>query len=148
MSTTLPIRPLLFDPSFEQIPEDEAETTRELVETMRKIIETTSEDYGLREAVIEFFTQQGGVWEVRVQLVTDAEREHQHSGQRRKTLLYHRSPDRSRSAARLDRGPRQGGRRQHGVLTLAWPGSTPPHWGCDAFTQAGLRDVIRVQGTF
>ncbi|ENA36139.1 hypothetical protein HMPREF1487_05504 [Pseudomonas sp. HPB0071] len=46
MSTTLPIRPLPYDPSFEQIPEDEAETTRELVETMRKIIETTSEDYG------------------------------------------------------------------------------------------------------
>lgn len=74
MSATLPIRPLLFDPSFEQIPEDEAETTCELVETMRKIIETTSEDYGLREAVSEFFARQDGVWEVRAQLATDAEK--------------------------------------------------------------------------
>nr|WP_284507261.1 catalase family protein [Caballeronia sp. ATUFL_M2_KS44] len=35
-----------FDPSFEAIPEDEAETTRELVETMRSITEKTSHDYG------------------------------------------------------------------------------------------------------
>jgi hypothetical protein len=45
MSTALPIQPLLFDPAFEQIADDEAETTQALVETMRRIIETTSHDY-------------------------------------------------------------------------------------------------------
>ncbi|MCY0388698.1 catalase family protein [Robbsia sp. Bb-Pol-6] len=46
MSSTLSIRPLPFDPAFEQIPDDEAETTRELVETMHSIIEKTYEDSG------------------------------------------------------------------------------------------------------
>ncbi|RFU49703.1 catalase family protein [Paraburkholderia sp. DHOC27] len=45
MPTPLAIRPLPFDSTFEQIPEDEAETTRELVDAMRGILETTSEDY-------------------------------------------------------------------------------------------------------
>ncbi|WP_345816014.1 catalase family protein [Paraburkholderia sp. PREW-6R] len=40
------IQPLRFDPTFEQIPEDEAETTQELVDTLRSIIETTYKDYG------------------------------------------------------------------------------------------------------
>ncbi len=38
--------PLRFDPSFETVAPDEAETTRELVETMHKILETTYKDYG------------------------------------------------------------------------------------------------------
>jgi hypothetical protein len=38
--------PLLFQPSFEQIPEDEAETSKELVEAMHTILETTFEDSG------------------------------------------------------------------------------------------------------
>ena len=38
--------PLLFDPSFETPAPDEAQTTLELVETMRGILETTSKDYG------------------------------------------------------------------------------------------------------
>jgi hypothetical protein len=46
MSTPLSIRPLLFDSTFEQIPADEAETTQDLVKTLRGIIETTSADYG------------------------------------------------------------------------------------------------------
>nr|WKF62128.1 hypothetical protein HUO10_006660 [Paraburkholderia busanensis] len=46
MTDPLMIQPLRFDPSFEQIPDDEAETTRELVETLRSIIETTYKDYG------------------------------------------------------------------------------------------------------
>lgn len=46
MSTLLSITPLPFDSTFEQIPEDEAETTRELVETLRGIMETTTKDYG------------------------------------------------------------------------------------------------------
>ncbi|SAK62522.1 Catalase [Caballeronia glebae] len=41
-----PIRPLLFDPAFEVIPEDESETTAELVRTMRDIAETTYKNYG------------------------------------------------------------------------------------------------------
>jgi hypothetical protein len=43
---TLPVRPLPFDPSFERVPDDEAETSRELVEAMREILETTYADYG------------------------------------------------------------------------------------------------------
>jgi hypothetical protein len=35
------IQPLRFDPTFEQIPVDEAETTQGLVDTLRSIIETT-----------------------------------------------------------------------------------------------------------
>ncbi|MGF6770101.1 hypothetical protein P3T18_002580 [Paraburkholderia sp. GAS199] len=46
MTDPLTIEPLRFDRSFEQIPEDEAETTRELVETLHSIIETTYKDYG------------------------------------------------------------------------------------------------------
>jgi hypothetical protein len=44
MST--PIRALPFDPTFEQIPDDEAQTTQALMEEMRGIIETTYKDYG------------------------------------------------------------------------------------------------------
>lgn len=36
MMTPLTLHPLPFDPTYEQIPEDEAETTRELVETTSK----------------------------------------------------------------------------------------------------------------
>lgn len=41
----LPFTPLRFDPAFEQIPEDEANTSAELVETLQKISETTYTDY-------------------------------------------------------------------------------------------------------
>ncbi|WP_250517415.1 catalase family protein [Caballeronia sp. INDeC2] len=40
------IRPLPFAPAFEAVPSDEAETTAELVQTMRAIAETTYRDYG------------------------------------------------------------------------------------------------------
>lgn len=40
------IHPLPFDPAYEEIPVDEPETTRELVEAMHSILETTSKDYG------------------------------------------------------------------------------------------------------
>ncbi|WP_263264623.1 catalase family protein [Pseudomonas sp. RIT-PI-S] len=45
---TLPpvVPPILFQPSFEQIPEDEAETSAALVEAMHSILETTLADYG------------------------------------------------------------------------------------------------------
>ncbi|MBA1275968.1 catalase family protein [Stutzerimonas azotifigens] len=46
MTERLSTTPLPFDPSFEQIPKDEDETTRELVETMRSIIEKTYADGG------------------------------------------------------------------------------------------------------
>ena len=46
MNSSFPVAPLRFEPSFEQIPADEVETTRELVETMRSIAEKTSKDYG------------------------------------------------------------------------------------------------------
>jgi hypothetical protein len=46
MTSDLTITPLRFDPGFEQVPEDEAQTARELVETLRSIIERTSQDYG------------------------------------------------------------------------------------------------------
>lgn len=46
MSEHLTITPLPFEPRYEEIPDDEAETTRELVEAMRSIIETTYADGG------------------------------------------------------------------------------------------------------
>jgi len=46
MSSTAPTRPLPFDPSFEQIPEDEAETIRELGEAIHAIMEKTYGDSG------------------------------------------------------------------------------------------------------
>nr|WKF60868.1 hypothetical protein HUO10_005390 [Paraburkholderia busanensis] len=45
MTTPLTVHPLLFNTTFEQIPEDEAETTRQLVEVMHEILETTSQHY-------------------------------------------------------------------------------------------------------
>lgn len=41
-----PIAALAYQPSFEQLEEDEAETTREMVETMRKISQTVHQDEG------------------------------------------------------------------------------------------------------
>jgi hypothetical protein len=46
MPGPLSVRPLLFDSTFELIPEDEAQTTQELIATLRSILETTSNDYG------------------------------------------------------------------------------------------------------
>jgi hypothetical protein len=40
------IHPLPFQPSFEQIPDDEAETAEELSKTLREILETTFQDNG------------------------------------------------------------------------------------------------------
>lgn len=40
------LHPLPFQPSFEQVPEDEAETTQELLEALQSISETTRADYG------------------------------------------------------------------------------------------------------
>ncbi len=42
----MPTRALPFDPVYEQIPDDEAETTAELADTMRTITETTYADSG------------------------------------------------------------------------------------------------------
>ncbi|GAB7531099.1 catalase family protein [Pseudomonas sp. 3A(2025)] len=42
----LAIRPLRFQPSFEQVPDDEAQTSQELAETLRTIMETTFKDNG------------------------------------------------------------------------------------------------------
>ncbi|MGI4816211.1 MAG: catalase family protein [Janthinobacterium lividum] len=46
MANTLAVRPLPFDPNFEQVPDDEAATTQQLVDTMRSITETTYKDHG------------------------------------------------------------------------------------------------------
>jgi hypothetical protein len=46
MTTLLSVQPLLFEPSFEQIPEDESHTSHDLAEAMRSILETTYHDYG------------------------------------------------------------------------------------------------------
>lgn len=45
MNSVSAIHALPFDPTYEQIPEDEADTTRQLVEAMHSILETTSQDY-------------------------------------------------------------------------------------------------------
>lgn len=42
----LSVTPLLFQASFEQIPDDEAQTSAELVEAMHSILEKTQADYG------------------------------------------------------------------------------------------------------
>ncbi len=44
--TPLAIQPLRFRPEFEQVPDDEADTTRELIAALRQILETTAEDEG------------------------------------------------------------------------------------------------------
>lgn len=46
MVDKLLVTPLPFDPAFEQIPDDEAQTAQELVDTLRGIMEVTSKDYG------------------------------------------------------------------------------------------------------
>lgn len=47
MSTQSPgAVPIAFEPSFEQVPEDEQETSKALVEAMQSILDTTSADYG------------------------------------------------------------------------------------------------------
>ncbi len=42
----LAVSPLPFDPAFEQVPDDEAQTSEALVATMHSILETTAADYG------------------------------------------------------------------------------------------------------
>jgi hypothetical protein len=42
----LTVTPLVFEPSFEQVPDDEAETSQELNQVMRSILDTTFEDGG------------------------------------------------------------------------------------------------------
>ncbi|NBB12259.1 catalase family protein [Pseudomonas sp. SLFW] len=44
--TRLPVVPLPFEQSFEEIPDDEAETSKELAETLHSIMETTFKDEG------------------------------------------------------------------------------------------------------
>jgi hypothetical protein len=44
--TRLLAAPLRFDASFEQIPDDEAQTSKELAETLHSIMETTFKDNG------------------------------------------------------------------------------------------------------
>lgn len=46
MTTPLNVQPLLFESSFEQVPEDEPQTSRDLAEAMRTILEKTYHDYG------------------------------------------------------------------------------------------------------
>jgi|GEM_PF-152949 len=46
MSNATTARPLPYDPSAEQVQDDESETIEALIDTMRKISETTSKDYG------------------------------------------------------------------------------------------------------
>ncbi|MFJ7797151.1 catalase, partial [Pseudomonas sp. NPDC096950] len=40
------LRPLPFEPSFEQIPDDESQTSEELAEALRSIMETMLKDNG------------------------------------------------------------------------------------------------------
>lgn len=44
--TRLPVVPLTFEPSFEVIPDDEGETSKELAEALHSILETTFKDEG------------------------------------------------------------------------------------------------------
>lgn len=47
MNRLEPREPLPFEPHFEQIPDDEAETVQEMVDVMRQIADKTYEDSGL-----------------------------------------------------------------------------------------------------
>lgn len=44
--TSLTAQPLLFQPEFEQIPDDEAQTAQGLIEALHSILQTTFDDYG------------------------------------------------------------------------------------------------------
>lgn len=46
MTTPFNIHPLPFDPSFEQVPEDEAQTSHDLAQAMQTILDKTYQDYG------------------------------------------------------------------------------------------------------
>lgn len=46
MNSGCPFNPLVFDPSFEKIQDDEDATIQELVETLQEISDVTSKDYG------------------------------------------------------------------------------------------------------
>lgn len=46
MADHLQVTPLLFDPTFEQVPDDEAKTIEDLTQAMREIIETTYAEGG------------------------------------------------------------------------------------------------------
>ncbi|MBS7455747.1 catalase family protein [Coralloluteibacterium stylophorae] len=62
-------RPLLFDPALEAVPDDEAETTAELVAGFREIIETTWSDYG--HAVRSVHAKSHGLLEGRLRVRDD-----------------------------------------------------------------------------
>jgi len=67
MPDTATLRPLRFEPSFEQIPDDEAQTIRELSETMRSIMETTYQDYN--HAVRGVHAKSHGLLEGRIEIL-------------------------------------------------------------------------------
>lgn len=69
MSNIATVRPLRFEPSFEQIPDDEAETIRELSDTMRSIMETTYQDYG--HAVRGVHAKSHGLLEGRIEILAN-----------------------------------------------------------------------------
>jgi Catalase len=69
MSTALTIQPLRFNSSFEQVPEDEAETIRELVETLRSIMDITYKDYG--HAVRSVHAKSQGLLQGELQVLDD-----------------------------------------------------------------------------
>ena len=65
----MPATPIRFEPSFEQPAPDEAETTRELAETMRSIIETTFHDY--RHAVRSVHAKSHGLLQGELRVLDD-----------------------------------------------------------------------------
>ena len=69
MNHTLNVKPLPFDPAFEQIPDDEAETIAGLIQAMREIIETTYADSG--HAIRSVHAKSHGLLQGEIEILSD-----------------------------------------------------------------------------
>ncbi|CAG2128495.1 catalase family protein [Cupriavidus plantarum] len=69
MSAAMPVRPIPFDPSLEQVPEDEATTVIKLMEVLHEIQQTTAKDYGY--AVRSVHAKCHGVVDAEMEVLAD-----------------------------------------------------------------------------
>jgi hypothetical protein len=69
MTSSSAVHALPFDPAFEKIPDDEAETSHQLVAALRDIIETTYKDYG--HAVRSVHAKSHGLLQGKLEVLPD-----------------------------------------------------------------------------
>ena len=69
MTDRLTVTPLPFDPAFEQVPDDEAETISGLIQAMREITETTFADSG--HAVRSVHAKSHGLLQGEIEILPD-----------------------------------------------------------------------------